>query len=291
MLEQKDKTYELDMVEVSSTDEKTIKIPALTEKNRNFIEAVVKLDSRYGKEAIINKPNDTVLKKLQGLSEQTEFTEFDEDTTSFSIIPGKKYYLGSTHYWFDAIKNNLNNDFCNLLGALYNINLTNSTRRSYKEIFYKAKNLREKLNNKLDFNTLKNELSKDFSQNCNNHIIAYLTDPGQNGSCTISLASKFCSYACEYFGLDKSYSKYDTIVSDNLKYYIDAYLTDEQELSNDYKKFRGSKFKVNSQGFERSLKVYQAYSYFIERIIETLAVKKVSINKNELDHIIWYSKK
>ena len=62
MLEQKDKTYELDMVEVSSTDEKTIKIPALTEKNRNFIEAVVKLDSRYGKEAIINKPNDTVLK-------------------------------------------------------------------------------------------------------------------------------------------------------------------------------------------------------------------------------------
>ncbi|WP_202109203.1 hypothetical protein [Succinivibrio dextrinosolvens] len=281
--------YELDM-EVSSTVEKTIKIPALTEKNRNFIEAVVKLDSRYGKEAIINKPSDTVLKELQWLSKQTEFVE---DTLSFSIIPGEDNYLGSTHYWFDAIKNNLNNDFCNLLGALYNINLTNSTRRSYREIFYKAKNLREKLNNKLDFNTLKNELSKDFSQNCNNHIISYLTYPGQNGACTLSLASKFCSYACEYFGLDKSYSKYDTIVSDNLKYYIDAYLTDEQDLSKDYNKFRDSKFKVNGQGkkFERSLKVYQAYSYFIERIIEKLAVKKVSINKNELDHIIWYSKK
>lgn len=281
-------TYELDLM-VSKNDA-AFKIPALTEKNRDFIEAVVKLDSRYGKEAIINKPSDDVLKDFQLLSEHTEF---EGNNLSFSIVPGKDNYLGSTHYWFDAIKNNLNNDFCNILGALYNINLTNSTRRSYREIFYKAKNLKEKLNNKLDFNTLKNELSKDFSKDCNNHIIAYLTDPGQKGSCTISLASKFCSYACEYFELQNSYSKYDNIVSDNLHLYIDAYLEDRQDIDEKYNKIKASNFKVNGQSkkFERSLKVYDAYSYFIENILEKLRKDNITINKNELDHIIWYSKK
>ena len=107
------------------------------------------------------------------------------------------------------------------------------------------------------------------------------------------MASKFCSYACEYFELQSSYSKYDKIVSDNLHLYIDAYLEDRQDIDEKYNKIKASNFKVNGQSnkFERSLKVYEAYSYFIENILEKLRKYNIAINKNEFDHIIWYSKK
>ncbi|MBE6422869.1 hypothetical protein [Succinivibrio dextrinosolvens] len=288
----KEEPYVLDVM-VSCTGEETIKIPALTEKNRNFIEAVVKLDSRYGKENNENgEPNKKAKEKLKKLAESSNYP-FGKDL-KFSLDEEDNKYIGTTHYWFKQIKENKENNFINILGALYNINLTNSTRRSYKEVFYKAKHLKDKLNNKLDYETIKTELLKDFKSNKTNHIITYLTDPKVmegNGSCTLSLASKFCSYACNYFNLEDLYSKYDTIVSNNLHYYIDAYLDNSCDLNRDYTNCKKSNFKVNGDKnrFEKNLMVYEAYSFFIEKIIEKIGIKE--IGKNELDHIIWYSKK
>ena len=88
------------------------------------------------------------------------------------------------------------------------------------------------------------------------------------------------------------YSKYDNVVVTNLPYYIEKYLN---------KKVKKSEFLINNTSeanknredsgdrFKFVLNQYIKYSNAIQEIINTLSIK--NLNKNTLDHIIWYGNK
>lgn len=76
-----DEPYRLDIL-VDDRDGK-MELPALTRKNAGFIEAVVHLDSNYGRDL-----------------DKRSVPEFEvKDDTNPSNLDGK--YSGSTAYWFD----------------------------------------------------------------------------------------------------------------------------------------------------------------------------------------------
>ena len=87
---------------------RTDKLPALTRKNADFIEAVVHLDSNYAKDLEINPPSDGCDPEL-------------------NVEASNGKYCGSTAYWFNEMKKT-NCDFkkC-VLGAVIAIDSTNST--------------------------------------------------------------------------------------------------------------------------------------------------------------------
>lgn len=83
------------------------RIPALTRKNADFIEAVVRLDSNYANDLAITGPD----------------RDYDPEKYAEN---SNGMYCGSTAYWFEQMKQN--NDFKrNVLGAVIAIDRTNST--------------------------------------------------------------------------------------------------------------------------------------------------------------------
>lgn len=278
--------YELDYLYDA---ESKIQIPALTKKNSLFLEAVIRLDSNYG--------ND-----VQSFECGKNFLTVLNDDTNFSQKPGNDNYVGSTIFWFESMRDN--SQICGkdvdfsvyLKGALHNINLTNSTRCSKKSINKVAEELSENCKSAEELREL---LCQPFSKDNQQHIISILTRPTEEGDKNkLSLASKFCAYATEYLFGDMDfkplYPKYDGVVSSNLHYYFYYYCTklSSVDIPDNYGTVLNRNFKANmylkpDAKFNDYMSIYEAYSWCIARILETVCC----LNASELDHIIWYCKK
>ena len=250
-----------------------LKIPALTRKNADFVEAVVGLDSNYNRDADVNaKPDD-------------DFDVF-QNTSSSS---GK--YCGSSAYWFYKMEHGGNFEEC-LLGAIISIDRTNSThlesgvdgRRVIKDIILKkCKNVEK----------LKKELNKDFQTNPKEHLIGIMSvdlpakKKGTNRS-NLSFASKFCSYASICLNTQIEYSKYDNVVASHLKEYVEAYLN-RSDIKNCEFKYDSDRKNKSQDRLHYVTNVYIRYYQLIGEIIDCLKQQhNVSISRNEFDHIVWY---
>lgn len=252
-------------------------IPALTKKNSDFIEAVVRLDSSYTKDLDARK------------GPAKGFNPLDESTQ-------KSRYCGSTAYWFDEMKSDSQSYERTLMGAVISIDRANSTHlesslSGRKEIW---KRIKKKCGNKKE---LLRMLNIPFTADLQSNLISIITEPigakGENKDkrYNLSYATKFCAYAAYFLGADQSYSKYDNVVSDALPLYVKEY------LGEDCKKGR---FKINTsfvnekkemEQLDYRVRVYADYSECIGKIIDSLHGEDRCIRRWELDHIIWYGLK
>lgn len=241
-------------------------IPALTRKNADFITAVIKLDSNYGKDADVkNGPHKT----------------FDPIKSS----GGKE--CGSTAFWFDKMKNGGDFKSC-LAGVIVAIDRVNST---HLEASVDGRNtIRELiLQTCPTYSKMVAELEKDLRDQ--NHIIAKIAAPIQakkrktSDRYNLSFASKFCAYAAKYLKTKQQYVIYDQVIASHLPLYVEAYLSQKSgKKSFDFYSQKNKCIKkhqaVDILGF------YREYSNTIEKIIDI--VKSQKISKEEFDHIVWY---
>lgn len=266
--------YELDTFSLEIGKEKPIELAAITKKNSNFIEAVIRLDSNYGWDA---DPKNAC---------QKGYIPFDENNNK--CFKNKKGYYGSTAYWFLQMENGDDFERC-IKGAIVSIDITNSTRMSYKE--------REELADRLigtckSVEELKKKLEEPFSADKKEHILAMLANKTNSGTrFNLSFASKFCSYGAAYLLLNQNlYSKYDNIVSAILPHYARFYGVDtpKERYKTKIDSVYSSKFS-DKEDFEYRLCVYQEYNNIIGEIIENS--KCDGITRDQFDHIVWYSQK
>ena len=252
------------------------KMPALTRKNADFIEAVVHLDSNYAKDLKITPP-------AEG---------YDPEINAESSN-GK--YCGSTAYWFNEMKKpNCNFKKC-VLGAVIAIDTTNSThleaailgRKSMRDIICKYCN---------DYKELIEMLNVPFTADNHNHLISLLTrktisKKNGNARYNISFATKFCAYAAIFLESQIQYSKYDNIVSDALPRYCRIYLNENKNARefkiNEYQR----KLLDDAGNYQYRLNVYSKYNYEISRILNVLRDEGIYLSREEFDHIVWYGLK
>ena len=236
---------------------------ALTNKNADFIEAVVALDSNY--------KND-----------------------------GNPKIVGSTAYWFQEMnKKPYTYDKC-LKKVIERIDKVNSTHlvsledginEMYKIIKDCCSNVDE----------LKKAVCKNLSDTKYTNLLFYkLLVPIKiikkvSKANNISFASKFISNARYYLnGGDWSFSRYDKVVSEMLSYYEKIYVDSNTKISKSkYKNDSNSrKNKSEEDTMKITYELYLKYMKTIDTILKKLKEdNEIEINKNEFDHIIWYSSK
>lgn len=247
-------------------------IAALTKKNSNFIEAVLKLDSNYKKEQQAVPPDDRF--------------ELNKHASNSNGL-----YCGSARFWFNEMTN-INSVYsykeC-VLGAVISIDRSNSTHLETTE------NGRKKMTRRIikrcpDLEALIDCLSTPFTATDDNHLIACMVRKGfksiKDGSDMyyLSFASKFCSYASAILGSTVAYSKYDKVVAQALPVYYQAYC---KEI------VRKTEFMVDNSiadKYHNRLEVYEKYSETISQIIAAIN-KSDRLSRDEFDHIIWYGMK
>ena len=248
--------YKLD--QAYSTDHH-ICVSALTNKNASFIEAIIRLDSNYA--------DDDVLEKV-----------------------------GSTRFWFDFIsKNRSIVDFTKgIYEVVKAIDKANSTHLVACEDGW-TKMADTIINYCTDYDGLIFCLQQDIDTYNwplrENHLFCQMSAPmkckNRDGTerCNISFASKFLSCASHYLlGDDTRYPKYDRVVSQKLPYYVYVYLGET---------FHENDYQVNgaSKSYEEKIDIYIKYVRDIRRILALPSVKKEGIDFNTFDHIIWYCNK
>ena len=244
------RAYELDRFEMDGR-----RFPALTEKNAVFIEAVVRLDSRYSKDVVFNEDGDN-----------------NEGT-----IP----------YWFNKIKNEEGDYGDNVAGVMRAINGSNTTRASLIDVRTIAERVVNRFQTKDD---LINALNTAFCPNNDNHILSVMVKKEGNRRFELSLASKFCAYASIWLRTNFQYAKYDKIVSKNLCFYVKKYL-DEDKEEGDFYIDLANRRGTEEELYKERLKKYYSYNLYIEKILEALRKKEIDMTKEVLDHIIWYGLK
>lgn len=270
-------TYELDYLfnDDARVEQKRDKdsYPALTKKNADFIEGVVRIDSNYRKDF------DKCGKPDEG------FDPFSENRN--------KYY-GSTAYWFDRMissDSTLSFRQC-VMGAIISIDSTNSTHLEAGE------NAREELCNRIcnkykNVAELKAALEKDYKADCD-HLLYLLTDAvaskkNKEKRYNLSFASKFCSYAAKFLNTERQYSKYDAIVAKNLWYYVAFYLNCDDVPSKNSFSVENTRYKEKTE-VHKYISVYEEYCNAIDSIIDKVNCDcpEAEMDKEKLDHIIWY---
>ncbi len=248
-------------------------IPALTRKNADFIEAIVHLDSNYGRDLDSNsKPDENF------------------DVNNY-YLNSNGLFCGSTAFWINAMKNGERGYEECLLGAIIAIDRTNSTR--LESVEDGRERMRDIVLKKCpDTNALKRELRKDFNKNPEDHLIGLLSCelPAKNKSgnrSNLSFASKFCAYASQYLECGKEYSKYDNVVASRLDEYISYYLKKSVKVSEiKYNSQKKKKYKKDEEKLKYVLSVYREYSSYIREIVDSL---EFDMSLEEMDHIIWYA--
>lgn len=256
--------YELDLI-------KGTNVPTLTEKNSQFIEAILKLDSNY--------------KKENGIVPDKHF--------SLNLVNKNKkktYFAGSSGFWFNEMKNKQSiytYKQC-VLGTVISIDRTNST---HLEI---AKNGRKMLVKRIisrypNVNKLMKALKEDFKASNKHHLISVLTEGGlpliKKTCCNlfpISFVSKFCSCASIALLGEDLYSKYDKVVSNVLPRYIYHYFSRSEQQT----KYKIKSYKEYNKKKEEGLIVYQLYNEVIGDF-----VRDKHLTRSQIDHILWYCSK
>ncbi len=256
------------------------KVPALTKKNSDFIDAVVKLDSNYSKETEATPP--------------IANSNFEKNPSK----PDK--YSGSAKYWFGKMKAKEEPFERCVLGAVIAIDASNSTHLEAAVNARKEMTARicKKCNNTIE--GLIKELKKPICDNRETHLLVELTEPipaknekRKGDRYNLSFASKFCACAAKELVPEIEYSKYDNVVSDALPRYTDLYGIKKGEAKNTYKIKANEKKKCKNADEHLKLRiaVYEKYCKSIDAIIEKVKINGgyQDLNKEKLDHIIWYA--
>lgn len=253
-------------------------IAALTKKNADFIEGALIIDSNYRREQFKEAPN-------------KKFNVKDYSKKAGGL------YCGSTGYWFTELINERRSyDEC-VWGAVIAIDRSNSTHLETTE------NGRELMHQRIvnacgDKDSLIKALKQGFDPSDYSHLFAKMLAPDGDPKLLSmkknavmfypSFASKFCSEASHWLLGEWLYSKYDSVVAENLPAYYEIYMG---------KKVKKGTYKPKTTGnekkdFENRLEVYEQYCKDIEEILDELKNSYGTIlNKNEIDHIIWYGMK
>ena len=212
-----------------------------TDKNRNFIEGCIKLDSSYKSSLNI------IVKKLS--------TDFDG----------------------------------NLKECIKEINRVNSTRLSKKEMDEVKERLVIKYKTEAD---LKDAIDNDTEGlfKLIGKQISFKSKTGKNITRTnVSFASKFIFYMSKELGCGAhtKYTKYDSVVAENLAHYLDVY-----DIN--------IKHKYTEKDFQKSTDMDVSWDMFINKYKPSVlslfneAIKDhnlINFTLDELDHIIWYTRK
>ncbi len=271
LLQNPKKPYELDYYLVDGNK----KIYALTKKNSDFIEAVIKLDSNYARESESKSPD----------------SGFDPEINSSN---SQNKYSGSAIYWFERMKTAESEDEFRkcVLGAIIAIDNSNSTH--LEASVDGRKEMCNRICNKCkSYEDIIDELNKPFDGSKTEHLISILTAPiqskGKDGyRYNLSFATKFCSYAAKHLGATNQYSKYDNVVSDALPSYVNLFLG-RKEAKSTYKIKQEWRYKESNEQLLLRLALYKKYTDSINAIIIKNAPINNELTSEQLDHIIWYT--
>jgi len=241
--------YDLDYLKES-------KLTALTKKNSDFIEGIIKLDSNYGPDLDENKRGSTAWLCKNIKNDNITFKEFIK-----KIVP-QIDKTNSTH--LQACVDGRNTIIDRILKRCHNLN------------------------------DLIIELRKPLTKNSNNHLFLIIADyikavKKATPRFNFSFASKFCSYTSYFLIKEDNYSKYDNVVSKILPSYIEEYL-DKKEAATAFKMVskKGENLK---ESLERRLKIYLKYNKYIDDLIQEVSKLKIELDRFSLDHILWYGYK
>ncbi|MBZ4212832.1 hypothetical protein LAD74_02445 [Mycoplasma sp. U97] len=274
------------------------KIPLINIKNRNFINAVLQVDSNYNFDINGKECDQKFIKYLRNKIKNLDKLELGNKIQIREILEDKiKGNHGSSSFWFSKIKDmienkNQNNDLtyeeC-ILGAIISVDRINSTHlEANKNARYK---IWKRIINEItqDPKEFKNALEADCDlNNHENHILFKISypvlkeDEKEKTRYNLSFASKFCAYATKIISGKMLYPKYDKIVRKNLHLY--------------YKKYVDKNVKVSKNFYDKydnNIEKYKKYKNHIEEIVKNVNVKldineedKISID--DFDHIVWY---
>ncbi len=224
-------------------------------RNVSIIEAILKIDSQYkGSFNVDYKP--------------------------------KGKYKGSTAYWSNELKKELNNSNTNKDKRYKEIitNLVFAIDREFSTHLNSDRVGREQISKRI-ITFEKEEIIENlkYPEKVNYSLfnkISEITVPkkedkklGINGKRNISFASKFCHFVCFYFFEDEKerdkYSIYDSTIKKVLRDYANHYI----------------------ENYDRNLNLDNYYDYCacIDKIIEGAQLKeKDKISRNGFDHLLWY---
>ncbi len=233
---------------------------ALTRKNADFIEAVVGLDSNYRVDG--NTSNEeSAAYCFERMKKHSE--EYDKllELSIERIDRTNSTHLESTidgrKRMFEIIKHN-----CPTPKDLKRAVCINPSKTDYDNLFYK------------------------LCVTMDNHK----GDKANN----LSFASKFISYARKFLIDDTSFSKYDSVVSRKLSVYENIYVDRSIKIVNSKFLNKPSK-RRDLNDLEKQNYTYHKYIEYAEAIDSILTCLKkdngIIIDKEEFDHIIWYSSK
>lgn len=280
----------------------------ITKNNALFIEAILKIDSRYKNASDLdNSPSIEYINYLN-----------NENINEYN---SKIHQYGSGSYWISKlveiikngkddeievkiasekkdkdIKTNYKLDLKTVIrGVVCAIDRENSTHlvahKSGKKVG------RSNVSNKI-FNLINKNL-EEFKEKLLNEndfsLVELLTIPEEKNkeNYHYSFATKFCKYLSLGFETDKYYI-YDNVIINNIDYYIDKYNLNKSKYSINKLKFNKKLADKNIQGeIEKQYKDLWNCLEEIRKIANSNKNDKKNdkILRNELDHLIWYSNK
>lgn len=223
---------------------------ALTAKNVDFMEAVIKVDSNYRK-ALPSNPE-------------------------------------SAQWWFDQSQNSgWCSELSYLSELVKRIDRENSTRQSASGTQKNPdpegngngiKQTAAYLCSLGDISNLLRQgdprLVNDLAQNC----------IGGNRRDTLSFASKFCTYCAEWKYGNNRYSIFDKILCDVLPYYAWVYLKEPY-----CRKYKGTLRSTIKNTFNGKTIDYEGYQRLIGHIIDkAFELYGYQISRMHFDHLLWY---
>ena len=229
-------TYELDKFDKLKYN----KYIPFTDKNRNFIEGCIKLDSSYASK----------------LSNIVKGLGFDFKTT--------------------------------LKESIVEINRVNRTRLSKAEMDEINDRLLAQYSNELELKTaIDNDTEGLFK--LIGKSISFKSSKGKTITRTnVSFATKFIFYMSKELGCSAhtKYTKYDSVVAENLSHYLDVYAINK----NKYTKKDFLKFKDINDSWDMFI---NKYNPSIQSLLDEAKKDHIlsSLTLDELDHVIWYTQK
>ena len=295
--------YQLDSFKFESE-----KYPTLSKKNRDFVEAILSIDSNY-RQYTNNTINHHIYKNIKDpLSEI--FKRLNDENEDFKTNLLKIIVLidtsNSTHLSASFYTGDDNSEFVTINNKEYNVlNGLKEMRDRITKSIHNASELIETIKRPFDpydknhiFNimnepTIKREKNKKYSEVNEAYI-------QKNKKFNTSFVSKFLSYCYSYLiGNNNIYSKYDNVLVKYLPIYYAHYKNSENKIDkNDKNKYILSnlnKEQLRKQGIENLkigfAKLYKKYNDDIQEIIDKLKEQNINLTRDEVDHIIWYTLK
>ena len=292
--------YQLDSFKFESE-----KYPTLSKKNRDFVEAILSIDSNY-RQYTNNTINHHIYKNIKDpLSEI--FKRLNDENEDFKTNLLKIIVLidtsNSTHLSASFYTGDDNSEFVTINNKEYNVlNGLKEMRDRITKSIHNASELIETIKRPFDpydknhiFNimnepTIKREKNKKYNEVNETYI-------QKNKKFNTSFVSKFLSYCYSYLiGSDNMYSKYDNVVTKYLPIYYAYYKKNKIKIDeNRYIILESKRAQLKKQGIERLkieyAKLYEKYNNDIQEIINELKKTNINLTRDEVDHIIWYTLK